>query len=47
MTKKNARPSQAESSATHSAIVPNTASTIKAAMIRFASWLALIFRGVA
>jgi len=32
---------------TDSAIVPNNLQRIKAALIRIASWLAVIFRGVA
>ena len=32
---------------TDSVIVPNPGQRIKAALIRFASWLALMFRGVA
>ena len=31
---------------TDHATIPNTAGTIKAALIRFASWLAMMFRGV-
>lgn len=32
---------------TDSVIVPNMGQRIKAALIRFASWLAVVFRGVA